>query len=97
APAVRVPGGGLVMTVLHGSTGLFPRSQPAWAEARVATFPVTVTADGIKRPAVKHYGKLGLRGSAQLAYKQSFANVDGLGFMAGPYSKITVIDIDAAD
>jgi hypothetical protein len=85
------------MSTLPESTGLFPRSQPEWAAHRIATFPVTVTAAGVKKPAVKHYGKLGLRASAQLAQKRSFANIDGVGFMAGPHSKITVIDIDDPD
>jgi hypothetical protein len=82
------------MTVLHDSTGLFPRSQPAWAEQKIATFPVH--AD-LKRPAVKHYKTIGLPASAQLAHKPSFANVDGIGFMPGPRSRVTPLDIDAAD
>jgi len=85
------------VSVLHDSTGLFPRSQPAWAEQRIATFPVHVTATGVKKPAVKHYGKIGLPASRALALKPTFAKTDGIGFMAGPWSKITVIDIDDTD
>jgi hypothetical protein len=81
-------------TCLQESTGLFPRSQPEWAAHKIATFPVRPES---KRPAVKHYGKLGLRGSAQLARLPRFANIDGVGFMAGPRSAITVLDIDAPD
>lgn len=83
-----------MMTVLDDSTGLFPRSQPAWAAHGIATFPVH--AD-LKRPAVKHYEKLGLPASAQLAAKRSFANIDGIGFMAGPRSRKTLLDIDVPD
>jgi hypothetical protein len=84
------------MTVISESTGLFPRSQPAWAEQKVATFPVTVTAD-VKKPGIRGYGKVGLRASRDLAAKRQFARTDALGFMAGPRSRVTVLDIDAAD
>jgi bifunctional DNA primase/polymerase-like protein/primase-like protein len=84
------------MTVIHESTGLFPRSQPAWAEQKVATFPVTVTAE-VKKPGIRGYGKVGLRASRELAAKRQFARADALGFMAGPRSRVTVLDIDAAD
>jgi Bifunctional DNA primase/polymerase, N-terminal len=82
------------MTLIPVSTGRFPTSQPDWAAQRIATFPVRPES---KRPAVKGYGKIGLPASAQLAHKRSFANIDGVGFMTGPRSRITVLDIDAAD
>src|SRR5262249_39739667 len=48
-----------------------------------------------KRPAIKRYASVGLRGSQELALK--FANAHGLGFMCGPRSRITVLDIDSTD
>lgn len=71
-------------------TGIFAEWQPRYAEHRVATFPV----EG-KRPCVRAYDKVGLRGSAQLAIK--FHDVDAFGFLCGPRSRITVIDIDSPD
>jgi Bifunctional DNA primase/polymerase, N-terminal/Primase C terminal 1 (PriCT-1) len=84
------------MTVIHESTGLFSRAQPAWAEHRVATFPVSITAE-VKKPGIRGYGKVGLRASRELAHKRQFARTDALGFMAGPRSRVTVLDIDAPD
>ena len=66
----------------------FGRWQPAYAEHRIATFPVR--AD--KVPAIRGYQKIGLRGSQQLALR--FADANALGFMCGPRSRITVLDID---
>src|SRR5262249_46021104 len=50
-----------------------------------------------KRPAVANYGKVGLPGSAELASKRQFADTDAFGFMTGPRSKITVLDVDTGD
>jgi hypothetical protein len=72
-------------------SGNFTLWQPAYAEHGIATFPLH--AD--KRPAIKGFNKVGLRGSQQLAFK--FAAADALGFLCGPYSKVTVGDIDIAD
>jgi hypothetical protein len=69
----------------------FGRWQPVYAKHRIATFPVR--AD--KVPAIRGYQKIGLRGSEQLALR--FADADALGFMCGPRSKITVLDVDVAD
>jgi hypothetical protein len=68
--------------------GLFREWQPRYAEHRVATFPV----DG-KRPCVRAWDKVGLRGSAQLAMK--FADAEAFGFQCGKHSRITLIDIDS--
>jgi hypothetical protein len=72
--------------------------QPAYAERGIATFPVEVVSIGgnqIKKPMISHYNKVGLRGSKQLAFK--FSDVDMLGFMCGPRSKLTVLDIDSSN
>lgn len=71
-------------------SGVFAEWQPRYAEHRVATFPV----EG-KRPCVRAWDKVGLRGSAQLAIK--FAAAEGIGFQCGPRSGITIIDIDSND
>jgi hypothetical protein len=63
--------------------------QPIYAKHRIATFPVRPD----KVPAISHYQKVGLRGSEQLAFK--FTDADALGFMCGPRSKVTVLDIDS--
>ena len=72
----------------------FAQWQPIYAEHRIATFPVEVV--GIdKKPMISHYDKVGLRGSKQLAFK--FTDADMLGFMCGPRSKLTVLDVDTRD
>jgi len=43
-------------------------------------------------PAISRYQKVGLRGSEELARK--FADAKAFGFMCGPHSKLTVLDID---
>ncbi len=83
-------------TTLPNSTGLFPQWQPAYAAQGVATFPVLLT-DDTKRPAITHYGKVGLPGSADLATKRQFASVNALGFMAGARSRVTILDVDSSD
>jgi bifunctional DNA primase/polymerase-like protein len=71
-------------------TGIFAAWQPRYAEKHVATFPV----EG-KRPRVRAWDKVGLRGSAQLAMK--FADADAFGFRCGHRSRITLLDIDSPD
>jgi bifunctional DNA primase/polymerase-like protein/primase-like protein len=71
--------------------GIFARSQPDYAAHRIATFPVR--AD--KRPMVKNWDKLGLRGSEMLA--QKFTEANALGFMCGPRSRVTILDVDTTD
>jgi hypothetical protein len=76
--------------------GLFSRWQPHYAAHNIATFPVLITEEA-KRPAVTNYGKVGLPGSAELASKRQFSDTDAFGFMTGPRSKITVLDVDTSD
>ena len=70
--------------------GTFAQWQPRYAEHGIATFPVEN-----KRPCVRHWQKIGLKGSTQLAVK--FADADAFGFRCGKYSRLTVIDIDSHD
>ena len=70
----------------------FRKHQAEYAERRVATIPVRD-----KRPLVKHPQKFGLPGSTDLAQRRTFSACTGLGFYAGQYSRVTVLDIDAAD
>jgi Bifunctional DNA primase/polymerase, N-terminal/Primase C terminal 1 (PriCT-1) len=76
--------------------GLFSRRQPQYAAHNIATFPVLITEEA-KRPAVTNYGKVGLPGSAELASKRQFEDANAFGFMTGPRSKITVLDVDTTD
>lgn len=71
--------------------GTFAEWQPRYAAHGVATFPVKPD----KSPAVKHWRKVGLNGSSQLAMK--FPNADAFGFQCGPPNLITLIDIDSSD
>ena len=66
--------------------------QAEYARKQIATFPVLITAEG-KKPLVRHYQRIGLPASAQIARR--FANAQGIAFMAGPRNSITVLDIDA--
>jgi hypothetical protein len=74
--------------------GLFPRWQPEYAAHGIATFPVRITED-IKKPAIKGYQKVGLKGSAELATK--FSTADAFGYIAGKRTKTTVLDVDTRD
>jgi hypothetical protein len=76
--------------------GVFPQWQPRYAALGIATFPVEITPD-TKKPAVSNYDRVGLRASAKLAAATRFAGYDALGFMAGPRSGITVVDMDESD
>jgi hypothetical protein len=76
------------------TAGTFLRFQSLWAAHNIPTFPVNVTPEG-KKPAVRGYNKVGLRGSAELARK--FASSDTFAFMAGRRSAITVLDIDTTE
>jgi hypothetical protein len=71
--------------------GTFASWQPIYAEHGIATFPVRED----KRPAVRSYPRLGLRGSHELASK--FIHTQALGFMCGARSNVTVIDVDMTD
>ena len=61
--------------------GIFPKYQPRYAEQNVITFPVGPD----KKPAIKHWQKLGPKGSAQLADK--FSDFDTFGF---PLARVRV-------
>ena len=71
--------------------GVFSEWQPRYAERRIATFPVN--AD--KRPAIRRWNRITLKGSARLA--ERFDEADALGFQLGPRSQITALDIDSQD
>ena len=71
--------------------GIFSKYQPRYAAQNVITFPVRAN----KKPAVKHWQKLGLEGSAKLAAKFSDANT--FGFPLGPRSGVTILDVDSTD
>ena len=72
------------------STGVFACWQPQYAEQGIATFPVKD-----KRPCIRGWQKIGLKGSSELASK--YANADAFGFQCGARSRITIIDIDSHD
>ena len=74
----------------HKGQCTFALWQPAYAERGIATFPVRPN----KVPAISGYQKVGLPGSQQLAFK--FTDADALGFLCGPRSKVTVLDIDTS-
>jgi hypothetical protein len=69
----------------------FVEWQREYAAKNIATFPVLITPEG-KKPLVCHYQHIGLPGSAQIARR--FADAPGIGFMAGPRNRITVLDVD---
>jgi hypothetical protein len=77
----------------HCVSKTFPSWQPTYAAHRIATFPVKIIG-GDKKPAIKGYGRVGLRGSEPLAFK---FNVDAFAFMCGRRNRITVLDIDSTD
>ena len=71
--------------------GIFAEYQPRYAEQNVITFPVGED----KKPSIKHWQKVGLAGSAQLA--QKFCESDSFGFPLGPRSGVTILDVDTKD
>jgi hypothetical protein len=70
-------------------SGVFRKWQPRYAEQGIATFPVKD-----KKPGIKGWQHIGLKGSAQVAKK---LDADALGFNCGPRSGITLVDIDSPD
>ena len=72
------------------STGVFAYWQPQYAEQGIATFPVKD-----KRPCIRGWQKIGLKGSTELASK--YADADSFGFQCGMRNGITLIDIDSPD
>ncbi|PWT86436.1 MAG: hypothetical protein C5B58_01410 [Acidobacteria bacterium] len=72
-------------------SGIFSRWQPCYAEHGIATFPV----DETKKPRIRGWQKVGLKGSTVLADK--FIDADALGYVTGRRSNVTVLDIDTTD
>ena len=54
-------------------SGIFSRWQPPYAQHGIATFPV----DQTKKPRIRGWQKVGLKGSTELANK--FGDADALG------------------
>jgi len=82
-------------------SGAFSRFQPVYAEHGVPTFPVEIIEDGSgknrKKPMLTHWRNVGLPGSAKLAAKPKFADIDLFGYHTGRQGGITVLDIDTTD
>jgi hypothetical protein len=72
-------------------SGIFAMWQAAYAERGIATFPV----GNAKKPAVKRWQRIGLKGSTVLATK--FQDADAFGYVTGRRSDVTVLDIDTTD
>jgi bifunctional DNA primase/polymerase-like protein len=72
-------------------SGVFSEWQPRYAERGIATFPIGEE----KKPRVRGWQKVGLRGSTELAKK--FSDADALGYVTGRRSNVTVLDIDTTD
>ena len=66
--------------------------QPEYAAHGIATFPLHPN----KEPKIKHWQKVGLRGSTKLAAGQ-FADAGAFGFLTGRRNKVTVLDVDTTD
>jgi hypothetical protein len=75
----------------HERKGIFSTWQPPYSEHGIAVFPV---GEG-KRPLVRGWQKVGLKGSAELAEK--FLDANALGYVTGGRSNVTVLDIDTTD
>lgn len=71
---------------------VFAEWQPIYAARGIATFPVDAAA---KKPLIRSYARVGLKGSSDLAAK--FPGADALAFIAGARSRIAVLDIDSTD
>jgi hypothetical protein len=68
--------------------------QPAYGERGIATFPVLMS-EGQKKPAIKGWNRVGLRGSVELA--QKFSDAEAFGFCPGTRSRLTILDVDTSD
>ena len=75
-------------------SGVFGAWQPKYADHNIPTFPVQFL-EGVKKPAIRHWQKAGLRFSAKLTAK--FGDAEALGFCCGRPSGITVLDVDTSD
>ena len=71
--------------------GVFSQHQPIYAEHGIATFPLNDN----KKPAIRHYQKIGLPTSAVFAAR--FPVSDGFGFMTNSRSRVSVLDVDTTD
>jgi Bifunctional DNA primase/polymerase, N-terminal len=72
-------------------SGVFSEWQPKYAAHGIATFPIGEA----KKPSIRGWQKVGLKGSAELADK--FTDADALGYVTGRRSNITVLDIDTTE
>jgi hypothetical protein len=72
--------------------GRFARWQRIYADYNIPTFPLK---DNDKTPAVRHWQRIGLNGSAELAAK--FQQAEVFGFNCGPRNRVTVLDCDTTD
>jgi hypothetical protein len=70
---------------------MFATAQALYAAHRIATFPLRED----KRPAIRGYDRVGLRGSWELARK--FPDATALGFLTNRKSGITGLDVDTTD
>lgn len=70
--------------------GVFASWQPRYLERGISTFP---TAN--KTPAVRGWQRIGARSSSQLASR--FPDAEEIGFVAGPKSGLTIVDVDSTD
>ena len=73
---------------------LFSQWQPRYAGVGLPIFPVAM-GGGQKRPMVRGYLRIGADTSRQLAMR--FPDASAFGFALGTSSKVTVLDVDAAD
>lgn len=73
------------------SGGVFSEWQPKYAAHGIATFPIGEA----KKPSIRGWQNVGLKGSAELADK--FVDADALGYVTGHRSNVTVLDIDTTD
>jgi hypothetical protein len=72
--------------------GIFSEAQPRYAALGIATFPFDATEEVKRGPLVKHYGRMGLRASRQIALR--FPEAPGIAAMAGKRNRFTIVDID---
>ena len=75
---------------MTAGAGAFASAQVLYAEHGIATFPLRWN----KRPVIKGYNKVGLRGSREM---RKFADATALSFMTNERTRITGLDIDTTD
>jgi hypothetical protein len=73
---------------------VFSSWQPRYAAHGIATFPLCA---GDRQPAIRNYGRIGLRQSTRFATHPRFAEASGFAFMCGRRSGLTIGDIDTDD